>query len=386
MLVSLVMAAGEAVYFYMTRRSKARRAVAEYEGDLTRQIKYAEDDVLRYQKLYETLKNSEAKQTFALPQDGAKGAMHEELFMTAERILLEQQKLALEKDEIAQRNRKLWDMSLSIQKEKEHISVLKRDIEDKHRSVTDSIQYAQRIQLAVLPSKEILQRCFADYFLFWRPRDIVSGDFYWMKQRGDIVAFTIADCTGHGVPGSFMSLLGVTFLNDICNAIDEDTQPSDILESLRADIIHALNQDSTVKPTDDGMDIALCILNLKTMKMRFAGANNPMYLIRQGELKEFKPVKNPIGNYNFVRPFKSEEIEVQNGDWIYMFSDGYADQFGGEENRKLTYRRFKELLTDVSVHNGAEQARRLGEYMTAWRGNNAQLDDVLVGGYQVRRG
>ena len=381
LLVLLALAVAAAAYFFLTRRRAAAKAVAVYGDDLKRQIKQSEEEALRYKILYTDAASAAEMQT--METIGQSDIPIEDILKNAERIIIEQEKLESEKAEIAQRNRKLWDMSLSIQKEKERIAVLKKDIEEKHRSVTDSIQYAQRIQLAVLPSKKILQRCFSDYFLFWRPRDIVSGDFYWMKQCGDVIAFTIADCTGHGVPGSFMSLLGVTFLNDICNAIDEDTMPSDILESLRADIISALNQDSSGKPTDDGMDIAFCILNLKTMKLRFAGANNPMYLVRKGELQEFRPVKNPIGNYNFVRDFKTEEVEVQEGDWVYMFSDGFPDQFGGPENRKLTSRRFKELIADVSQYSGDEQSRRLGEFLTEWRGEYPQLDDVLVGGYRI---
>ena len=377
----MLLTAAAAAYFFVTRRKAAAKAVAEYGDDLKRQIKQAEDDALRYKILYTDAASAAEMQTMETISQS--DVPIEDILKNAERIIIEQQKLESEKAEIAQRNRKLWDMSLTIQKEKERISVLKKEIEDQHRSVTDSIQYAQRIQLAVLPSKKILQRCFSDYFLFWRPRDIVSGDFYWMKQRGDVIAFTIADCTGHGVPGSFMSLLGVTFLNDICNAIDEETMPSDILESLRADIISALNQDSNLKPTDDGMDIAFCILNLKTMKLRFAGANNPMYLVRKGELQEFSPVRNPIGNYKYVKEFKTEEVDVQEGDWFYMFSDGFPDQFGGADNRKLTSRRFKELLVSVSPYSGDEQSRRLGEFLAEWRGKSPQLDDVLVGGYRI---
>lgn len=274
-------------------------------------------------------------------------------------------------------------MSLAVQKEKEHIEILKNDIEEKHHSVTDSISYARRIQLAVLPPKMILKLSFADFFLFWRPRDIVSGDFYWMKRQGDIVAFTVADCTGHGVPGAFMSLLGITFLNEICKDLDENTQPGEVLEKLRADIIRALSQDSTFGKQDDGMDMAFCVLNLETNKLRFAGANNPMYLIRNGELTEYKPVKNPIGSYVFVRPFETAEADVQPGDWIYMFSDGYSDQFG-DENRKLTYKKFRELLTSVSALPGKLQSERLSSFLTKWRGTMPQLDDVLVGGYQIK--
>ena len=343
--ILLAAAVAAAVYFAVTRGRKARHAVENYGDDLRRQIHFASDDALRYKKLYETLKNDGAKAQSST--ESFDGVMPDEVFMTAERIMLEQQKLELEKNEISERNRKLWDMSLLIEKEKEHIDAIKRDIEEKHRAVTDSITYARRIQMAVLPESRLLSECFCDYFIFWRPKDIVSGDFYWMKRIGDIVAFTVADCTGHGVPGAFMSLLGITFLNDICMRLDEDTQPSDILELLRSDIIYAFGQEGTDDRPTDGMDMALCILNLRTNKLRFAGANNPMYLMRNGELHEYKSVKNPIGEYAFFRDFSSVEIDVQTGDWIYMFSDGYADQFGGEENRKLNYKRFRALMTEM---------------------------------------
>ena len=380
--ILLVAAVAAAVYFAVTRGRKARRAVEDYGDDLRRQIHFASDDALRYKKLYETLKNDGAKAQSST--ESFDGVMPDEVFMTAERIMLEQQKLELEKNEISERNRKLWDMSLLIEKEKEHIDAIKRDIEEKHRAVTDSITYARRIQMAVLPESRLLSECFCDYFIFWRPKDIVSGDFYWMKRIGDIVAFTVADCTGHGVPGAFMSLLGITFLNDICMKLDEDTQPSDILELLRSDIIYAFGQEGTDDRPNDGMDMALCILNLRTNKLRFAGANNPMYLMRNGELHEYKSVKNPIGEYAFFRDFSSVEIDVQTGDWIYLFSDGYADQFGGEENRKLNYKRFRALMTEMSLLNSEQQMLRLGEFLDEWRGDTPQLDDVMIGGYRVR--
>ena len=380
--ILLVAAVAAAVYFAVTRGRKARRAVEDYGDDLRRQIQFASDDALRYKKLYETLKNDGAKAQSST--ESFDGVMPDEVLMTAERIMLEQQKLELEKSEISERNRKLWDMSLLIEKEKEHIDAIKRDIEEKHRAVTDSITYARRIQMAVLPESRLLSECFCDYFIFWRPKDIVSGDFYWMKRIGDIVAFTVADCTGHGVPGAFMSLLGITFLNDICMKLDEDTQPSDILELLRSDIIYAFGQEGTDDRPNDGMDMALCILNLRTNKLRFAGANNPMYLMRNGELHEYKSVKNPIGEYAFFRDFSSVEIDVQTGDWIYLFSDGYADQFGGEENRKLNYKRFRALMTEMSLLNSEQQMLRLGKFLDEWRGDTPQLDDVMVGGYRVR--
>lgn len=382
-LTALLSAASlAAVYFYLTRRKAAQRAVLSSGEDLKRQIRFSSDEVLRYKTLYEQAVLEDAKPV-SLPVQ-ADEISTDGIFKTAERVIIEQQKLEREKEEIAQRNRKLWDMSLLIQKEKEHIEYLKNDIEEKHHSVTDSISYARRIQRAVLPDRAVLRRCFSDYFIFWRPRDIVSGDFYWMKQSGDVVAFTVADCTGHGVPGAFMSLLGVTFLNEICADLNEATQPSDVLETLRTDIISALSQDSTLGQQDDGMDMAFCILNLRTKKLRFAGANNPMYLIRNGGLQELKPVKNPIGSYVFIRPFETFETDVESGDWIYMFSDGYADQFSSSTGRKFTYKRLRTLLTDLSGETGDFQNREIGRYIDNWMGSFIQLDDMMLAGYKVK--
>ena len=303
----------------------------------------------------------------------------------AETQIFEQRKLEAEKSDMAERNRKLWEMSLAIEKEKQHIAMLKNDIESKHYAVTSSIRYAQRIQLAVLPSEDILKNAFSDYFLFWRPRDIVSGDFYWHRRNGNIIAFTIADCTGHGVPGSFMSLLGITYLNDLCTNLTPETQPSIVLNSLRANIINALSQHRSEHAPMDGMDMAFCILNLETGILRFSGANNPLYIVRQGELTEYKPVKNPVGQHPRMKDFETVEIQVQKGDYLYMFSDGYADQFNGKTNKKFTYGRLKELFLEINAQNCASeyQKERLGDNIDQWRGSLAQMDDILIGGYRV---
>ena len=300
-------------------------------------------------------------------------------------FILEQKKLEQDKEEIVLKNKKLWEMSLLIQKEKNHIQLLKNDIENKHRNITDSITYAKRIQDAVLPQTDVLKGL-SGYFLFWLPKETVSGDFYWMKRQGDLLAFTVADCTGHGVPGAFMSMLGVTFLNEVCTDLNEETMPSEILETMRQLIITTLKQDnsSPLEPKD-GMDMSFCILNLKTKHLKFSGANNPMYLVRGGELTEYKAVKNPIGLYPRMKPFENQEIQAEEGDFIYMFSDGFADQFNGETGKKVSYGRLKSLLTDINneTQDPAKQQEKLLEFITSWRGSFAQMDDILIGGYRI---
>lgn len=378
--VLLVAAVIIIVVLVVTRSRAARRAGESAEQRLRREIRNSQNELERITILYNNLKT-----TVKTPQQTHSAIAVASSTTTPENIAIEQHKLESEKSEMAERNRKLWEMSIAIEKEKQHIEQLKSDIESKHYAVTSSIKYAQRIQLAVLPSEDILKNAFSDYFLFWRPRDIVSGDFYWHRRNGNVIAFTIADCTGHGVPGSFMSLLGITYLNDICANITPDTLPSDVLNELRANIIVALSQHSDEHNPMDGMDMALCILNLDTNVLRFSGANNPLYLVRNGELTEYKPIKNPIGKYPRMKDFETTEIHVEKGDYLYMFSDGFADQFNGVTKKKVTYGRLKELFLEINAQNCASeyQKTRLGEFIDQWRGSLAQMDDILIGGYRV---
>lgn len=382
--VALALTAIIAVILYIKYRKARRASFSKGELRLTRDLRKANNELDRYKVLYENA-ISNKQPSAAATQKAHDDEAYKRILSEAESVMMERKQIEEEKTEIEQRNRKLWDMSLTIQKEKERINALKKDIEQKHTSVTDSIRYARYIQLAVLPTVDALQKWFSDYFIFWRPLEIVSGDFYWMKQSGDLVVFTVADCTGHGVPGAFMSLLGITFLNDICTNIDENTLPSDILESLRANIITAMSRNIDGRKMDDGMDIALCTYNLRTHKLLFAGANNPMYLVRNGELTEYKPVRNPIGKYPLIKIFETREVDAQPGDWIYMFSDGYADQFGEQNNRKLMSSKFRNIISTLSVNNadGKTQMDFLNEFLITWRGSYPQMDDILVGGYKI---
>jgi len=367
----------------VTIRNRIDRAVDNEHRRNAGEIRDLNADLQRFMYLYNDLKASKSAELPdaqpVLPADAVS-------LQDAGDIILAQKKLEADKEELSVRNQKLWEMSLSIQKEKQHIQLLKNDIEEKHKNITDSIAYAKRIQDAVVPRTEILRDSLPDYFLFWRPKETVSGDFYWMKREGDILIFTIADCTGHGVPGAFMSMMGVAFLNEICAKIDESVQPSDVLEQLRSLVITTLKQkNEDILEPKDGMDIALCILNLRTRVLRFSGANNPMYLVRDGELTEYRPVKNPIGLYPKLLNFETVEIQTQPGDYVYMFSDGYADQFGGEIGKKMSYKRFKGVLTDICKRTlvASEQEKMLADFLDEWRADFMQMDDVLVGGYKM---
>ena len=367
----------------VTIRNRIDRAVDNEHRRNAGEIRDLNADLQRFMYLYNDLKASKAAELPdsqpVLPADAVS-------LQDAGDIILAQKKLEADKEELSVRNQKLWEMSLSIQKEKQHIQLLKNDIEEKHKNITDSIAYAKRIQDAVVPRTEILRDALPDYFLFWRPKETVSGDFYWMKREGDILIFTIADCTGHGVPGAFMSMMGVAFLNEICAKIDESVQPSDVLEQLRSLVITTLKQkNEDILEPKDGMDIALCILNLRTRVLRFSGANNPMYLVRDGELTEYRPVKNPIGLYPKLLNFETVEIQTQPGDYVYMFSDGYADQFGGEIGKKMSYKRFKNMLADTCKRTlvASEQEKIIADFLDDWRADFAQMDDVLVGGYKM---
>ncbi|MBR6277816.1 MAG: SpoIIE family protein phosphatase [Bacteroidales bacterium] len=364
---------------HLTINRRITRATRKTEERYKTEIKNFESDIDRLNYLLEEKKSTENTQKNSSQKENQTKAL-------PENFVLEQKKLEHDKEEIILKNKKLWEMSVLIQKEKNHIQLLKNDIENKHRNITDSIKYAKRIQDAILPKEDVLRDNLSGYFLFWLPKETVSGDFYWMKQQGDLLIFTVADCTGHGVPGAFMSMMGVTFLNEVCTNINDDTQPSQILEDMRGLVISTLKQESAspLEPKD-GMDMALCILNLKTKKIKFSGANNPMYLVRKGELREFKAIKNPIGQYPRLKPFETEEFQAEHGDYIYMFSDGFADQFNGETGKKVTYGRLKNLLTDINKEsdNPKIQKQKLLDFITTWRGNFVQMDDILIGGYRI---
>ena len=200
------------------------------------------------------------------------------------------------------------------------------EIEAQKEEITSSIEYASRIQLAMLPMEDLFKNAFSDYFIFFKPRDIVSGDFYWIGEDDNSIFFTVGDCTGHGVPGAFMSTLGISTLNEI-TANNPSLKANTVLNLLRKKIMESLHQTGKVGEASDGMDIAFCMLNKKRKTMQFAGAYNPLFIYQDGEFKEYKADRMPIGiHYGDAVSFTNYDIKVSKGDTIYLFSDGYRYQ------------------------------------------------------------
>ena len=270
----------------------------------------------------------------------------------------------------------LAEQNLEISQQRDQIMTQKQEI-------TDSITYASRIQKAILPPDVILDKNLKDHFIFYKPRDIVSGDYYWMTEVENKIVVVAADCTGHGVPGAFMSMLGVSFLNEIVNK-NRVTSAALILNDLRRNVVDSLHQTGEEGEAQDGMDIALVVIDPENKKVEFAGAYNPLYLFRKNELIEYKADKMPIG-IHFVRDyeFQNNVIDYQDDDRLYIFSDGYMDQFGGESGKKYMTRKFKEILIDIHQKPFREQAEILDITFEEWRGPIEQIDDVLVIGLQL---
>ncbi len=273
---------------------------------------------------------------------------------------------------------KVKERTQRIEKQKEELEAQRDRIVQQNREIKDSIQYAQRIQSAVLPEPHVLQGLVKEYFILFRPRDIVSGDFYWTHRDGNRAIIVAADCTGHGVPGAFMSMLGVSLLSEIVNK-DKLFQANLILNRLRDYIKNMLGQTGKKDEAKDGMDMALVILDYDKRQIQYAGAYNPLILIRNHELLEYKGDKMPIGiQINEKESFTNHVLEMMPGDTLYIFSDGYADQFGGEKGGKFKIRPFKRLLTEIHKKPMSEQKEILEKILLDWMGDEAQVDDILV--------
>lgn len=249
-----------------------------------------------------------------------------------------------------------------------------------YREIRDSINYAKRIQQSILPANETMSSVFKDNFVFYRPKDIVCGDFYWFAQKDDEVVFAAADCTGHGVPGALMTVIGNSLLNQIITTV-QTTDPSKILTLLDKKLQETFQQHGNIV-TNDGMDIAICRYRLNKREITFAGAKRPLYMFKNGELIEVKGNKSPIGSFghNFDKQFTSHKINMNPDDSIYLFSDGLQDQFGGSDGKKYMIKRFRDLLTEIHKLPMREQAARLAVEIDAWQGNYEQTDDMLLMG------
>ncbi|MFO7828907.1 MAG: response regulator [Bacteroidales bacterium] len=312
--------------------------------------------------------------------------------ITSQRTKIQKQrdKLEIEKKDIA-KQKELMETDLNfIMKQGDKIAEQKHKIKIQHdlvrkqnKKIEDSILYAKRIQSAVLPPNRFIQHLLADHFIFYKPRDIVSGDFYWTKQIDERIYIAAADCTGHGVPGALMSMLGITFLNEIVNK-SPGIHANEILNDLRIHIISSLRQTGSIGESRDGLDIALCIIDHKNRMLEYAGANNPLYLIRDGQFDEIKADRMPIGIHRKAKEsFTNHEIPLQKDDLVYIFSDGFIDQFGGNDGRKFLAGNFKKLLMNHQQKSLGEQKQILEKSFEEWKGDRKQLDDILVIGFKI---
>ncbi len=281
-------------------------------------------------------------------------------------------------DKVAQR-------TAEVVQQKAEIEVQSQKIEVFYKQVTDSIRYAKRIQEAILPPDNYVKKLLPDSFVLYKPKDIVSGDFYWFDHLNGKAIFAAVDCTGHGVPGAFMSIVGHNLLKQIMSK-HQYTQPSKILDELSKGVRDTLHQRSFEESTSkDGMDITLCSFDKENSELEYAGAFNPLYMVRDGEIFEIKGNKFSVGVHvsTEVQKFTNHKIKMKKGDVVYIFSDGYADQFGGPRGKKFMQNQFRNLLFDIHRKPMSEQKRILDSTIEHWRGNEDQVDDILVMGMRV---
>ena len=270
-----------------------------------------------------------------------------------------------------------------IEAQRDLVSVQKKQIENIYSELTDSIHYAEKIQRAILPPHELMSNLLHDYFILFKPKDIVSGDFYYVAKRNQLVIAAVADCTGHGVPGAFMSMLGVSFLNEII-AKDNITQANHVLNELRNYVVKSLQQKGIVGEQKDGLDISFIVYDTLSKTLQFSGANSPLYIIsaKTNELTEIKPDKMPVSIYINMKSFTNHILNIETGDTIYLSSDGYSDQFGGEFGKKLYSKQYKLLLQEHAKKPLNEQCAILEKALEEWKNNNSyqQTDDITVMG------
>ncbi|MGE0562074.1 MAG: SpoIIE family protein phosphatase [Flavobacteriales bacterium] len=278
---------------------------------------------------------------------------------------------------------KVIERTAEVVKQKEEIEKQNEKISELYTEVTDSIRYAKRLQEAILPPDDLVNRILPNSFVLYKPKDIVSGDFYWIEEKNGKVYFASVDCTGHGVPGAFMSIVGYNALN---NALGKCDTPAEILDSLNKEISQTLHRNSTTgTATKDGMDLSLCCFDPMTLELQYSGAFNPLYIIRNKEIEQIKADKFPIGSYFDGNPqhYTNHIIQLQKDDYVYIFSDGYADQFGGPKGKKYMYKQFRDFLLDLVGKKMDTQRNFLNNNIEHWKGSLEQVDDILVIGLHI---
>lgn len=332
------------------------------------------------------------------PEDFAIIQAREELLVAAEKELEDAKKyIALQQDEIAAQSFKIMLLvvlilvlavsAFFIIRYARQKTLLSKELAAKNKKITESIHYALRIQQSVLLTESQVKSLLPDSFILYKPLDIVSGDFYWISQVESKIIVAVADCTGHGVPGAFMSLIGNTLLNHIVNE-KKVTDAASILDKLHEGIIHALRQAESEQNNQDGMDLSLCVLDKNAGSLQFAGAMNPVYLVQGGEVVTLEPTLKAIGGIERRKKlaamgFESQTLKLEKGTHVYLTSDGYMDQFGGPEQLKFNLPKFKELLLSLNNKSMVEQKNAMDKALQDWKGSGKQIDDVLVVGFTV---
>jgi len=269
-----------------------------------------------------------------------------------------------------------------LQKKKANILLVKQKelVEEKNKEILDSITYAKRLQDAILPPLGIIKKYIPESFLLYKPKDIVAGDFYWMERSGDTVLIAAADCTGHGVPGALVSVICSNALNRTVKEF-RITEPGKILDKVRELVLETFEKSEN--NVQDGMDISLCCINTKTKEIQWSGAYNSLWYIQHGEMKEVLADKQPIGKNDKPTPFHTHNLNLQSGDTLYLFTDGYADQFGGPKGKKFKYKQLQEILLANTSRSMEEQKTILEGHLDEWKGSLEQVDDVLIIGIRV---
>lgn len=285
---------------------------------------------------------------------------------------------------LREQNRKLFEeLKEANQTLEQKVIARTMQIEMQNREITSSIQYARKIQNALLPQQKELDRLIPSHFVFSRPKGIVSGDYYWVSSKDEKIVFAVADCTGHGIPGAFMSILGVAFLNEILNKMSS-IRANEILNQLRAMVIRSLHQTGRTDEARDGMEMALCVIDFNRNKLQYSGAFRPVYIFKGNEIIELQGDNMPVGIYDDEEiSFTNKECSFEKGNMIYLFTDGYVDQLGGTERKTFRSCNFKKLLTEICTMPLDEQIQILENRFNEWRGDINQVDDILVVGIKL---
>lgn len=385
-------------YFDLSQESALIRQLAAKESE--KAIELQANEILRMNQQQE-LQNieletaqSELRQRNILLAVAATGIVFVlVLLIISSRAYFRKQKdmkeLEIQKNEIEGQRNEIGAQRDEIEAQRDEIEAQrnlvqeqKEQIEINHHELSASIDYAMRLQDAMLPGPTLLEEHFSGHMVFFRPKQKVSGDFYWWDLSGNSLVIAVADCTGHGVPGAFMSLLGASLLKEVVK-LEGINNPGPVLDRLRKEVMAALNQKGAMGEQKDGMDMALISIDPESLLCRYAGANSALYLLRRGKIKIYQPDPMPLSYYEEMHPFKTHEIPLEAGDQLYLFSDGYADQFGGENRKKFNYFRFRELIKEHADLSMPRQQQVLSDTIREWQGKYEQIDDMVVVGIKI---